>query len=81
MTAALGRSLVLLSLLSATAGALVAFASAKSRSAAGWVWTQRLSYLYGLAIALANGLMVYALLVPDFSVSYVKDVGSRSVPT
>ncbi len=80
MTALIGRSLVLLSLLAATAGALVAFASAKSRGASGWIWTQRLSYLYGLAIALANGVMVYALLVPDFSVSYVEHVGSRSAP-
>ena len=29
----------------------------------------------------ANLLMVYALLTHDFSVSYVAQVGSRSVPT
>jgi cytochrome c-type biogenesis protein CcmF len=81
MTRTLGQSLILLALLTASAGAIVAFVSASRRLADGWRWTQRLVYLYAAAIALANAVMVYALLVPDFSVSYVAHVGSRTVPT
>lgn len=80
MTATLGRYLILLSLLAATAGALVAFASAARRSETGWRWTRRLAYAYAAAIAAANAVMLWALLRPDFSVGYVASVGSRSVP-
>jgi len=80
MTAALGRYLILLSLLAATAGALVAFASAARRNDTGWRWTRRLAYAYAAAIAAANAMMIWALLRPDFSVGYVATVGSRSVP-
>ena len=80
MTAALGRHLVLLALLVATVGSVVGFAAGARRSAAGWVWTRRLAYAYALAMAAANGVMVWALLARDFSVSYVAQVGSRAVP-
>jgi len=82
MTPALGRGLVLLSLLFAVAGSLVAFAAGARRAGGGaLVWARRLAYGYALAVLAANAVMVYALLVPDFSVSYVAHVGSRSVPT
>jgi cytochrome c-type biogenesis protein CcmF len=77
---ALGRSLILLSLLAATAGALVAFAAGRTRSLAGWAWTRRFAYAYSALMIGANLLMVYALLAHDFSVGYVAQVGSRSVP-
>ena len=80
MTAALGRSLVLLALLVATIGVVVASATAVKRSAAGWVWTRRLAYLFALSMVAANLLMVRALLARDFSVSYVAQVGSHAVP-
>jgi cytochrome c-type biogenesis protein CcmF len=80
VTAALGRNLVLLALLLSTAGAVVGFAAGRSRSAAGWAWTRRLVYAFALTMAAANGLMAWALLARDFSVSYVAHVGSRSVP-
>jgi cytochrome c-type biogenesis protein CcmF len=80
VTAGLGRGLILLSLLAASAGALVGFAAAWRRSAAGWAWTRRLAYAYTATIAAANLVMVYALLARDFSVSYVANVGSRAVP-
>ena len=80
MIGSLGRALILLGLLAATAGALVAFVAAVRRSAAGLVWAQRLAYAYAAAMIAANLLMVYALLARDFSVGYVAQVGSRAAP-
>ena len=80
VTAAIGRNLVLLALLASTVGAVVAAATAARRSVAGWAWTRRLAYLFAGAMIAANLLMVWALLARDFSVSYVAQVGSRSVP-
>jgi cytochrome c-type biogenesis protein CcmF len=80
MTAALGRSLMLASLLVATAGALVAFATGRSPTRAGWLWTRRFAYAFAGLMGAANLLMVHALLARDFSVGYVAHVGSRSVP-
>ncbi|MHB0969054.1 MAG: heme lyase CcmF/NrfE family subunit [Thermoanaerobaculia bacterium] len=77
----LGRTLILLSLLAATAGAIAGFAAGARKSATGWGWTKRLAYFYAACIVGANLLMTYALLVPDFSVSYVAQVGSRALPT
>ncbi|HEY0591257.1 MAG TPA: cytochrome c-type biogenesis CcmF C-terminal domain-containing protein, partial [Thermoanaerobaculia bacterium] len=79
MTPALGRSLILLSLLVSTSGAIVAFAAA--RRPAALAWARRLAYLYSAVIIGANLLMVYALLTHDFSVSYVAQVGSLATPT
>ena len=80
MTASLGRLLILASLLIATSGAIISFAAARTRSATALAWSRRLAYGYAAFIALANAVMVYALVVHDFSVSYVSQVGSRSVP-
>jgi cytochrome c-type biogenesis protein CcmF len=80
VTAALGRYLVLLALLASTVGAVAAAATALQRSAAGWQWTRRAAYLFAFAMLAANGLMVWALLARDFSVGYVAQVGSRTVP-
>jgi len=76
----LGRSLILLSLLAATVGAMVGFAAGRRPTPAGVALTRRLAYLYAAIMAAANVLMVYALLAHDFSVSYVAQVGSRAVP-
>ncbi|HEY5611345.1 MAG TPA: cytochrome c biogenesis protein CcsA, partial [Thermoanaerobaculia bacterium] len=80
MIAPLGRLLILLSLLFATAGAVAGFAAAKSGSRSVLAWARRLAYAYAAAIIGANLLMVYALVVHDFSVGYVAQVGSRAVP-
>jgi cytochrome c-type biogenesis protein CcmF len=80
MVPLLGRSLILLSLLVAILGAMLAFAAAARRSAGGALWTRRAAYAFAAIMALANGLMVYALLARDFSVGYVAQVGSRAVP-
>jgi cytochrome c-type biogenesis protein CcmF len=80
VTGAIGRSLVLLALLAATAGALLGAATAQRGSLLGWAWTRRLAYVFAFAMTAANALMIWALLARDFSVSYVAQVGSRSVP-
>ncbi|HEV7768420.1 MAG TPA: cytochrome c biogenesis protein CcsA, partial [Thermoanaerobaculia bacterium] len=81
MIAALGRVLILASLFSAAAGALLGFAAGRTRSVDGLKWARRFSYLYCTFIIGAALLMEYALLTHDFSVGYVAQVGSRSVPT
>jgi cytochrome c-type biogenesis protein CcmF len=81
MTATLGRTLILLALLVSAAGAVVAFAAGRARSAAGARWAERFAYMFAALMVAANLVMVYALLAHDFSVSYVAQVGSRAVPT
>ena len=81
MVPTLGRILILLALLAASAGAVVGFATGARPSNVGWAWARRLAYAFAALMALANLLMEYALLTHDFSVSYVAHVGSRTVPT
>src|SRR5437660_5560221 len=81
MVPALGRILILLALLAASAGALVGFATGARPSGAGWAWARRLAYAFAALMVLANLVMEYALLTHDFSVGYLAPVGSRSVPT
>ena len=81
MVPTLGRTLILLALLAASAGSIVGFATGARPSAAGWKWARRLAYAFAAFMALANLTMEYALLRHDFSVSYVAHVGSRAVPT
>ena len=81
MVPLLGRTLILLALLAASAGSLVGFVAGARPSAVGWKWARRLAYAFAASMVLANVLMEYALLTHDFSVSYVAHVGSRSVPT
>jgi len=76
----LGRSLILLSLLVSVAGAMVAFTAGLRPSVSGWTWSRRFAYAYAALMALANGVMIRALVAHDFSVGYVAQVGSRSVP-
>jgi cytochrome c-type biogenesis protein CcmF len=81
MIAAIGRSTILLSLLVATIGAMVAFAAAARNSEQGRRLARMFAYAFGGLMTFANVLMVYALLTHDFSVSYVAAVGSTLSPT
>src|SRR3984893_12668334 len=81
MVPSLGRILILLGLVAASAGAGVGFATGTRESKVGWAWARRLAYAFAALMTLANLVMEYALLTHDFSVSYVAHVGSRSVPT
>ena len=78
--AALGRLLILASLLAATTGAVLGFASGAKRSLIGLQWTRRFAYAFAALMGLATLVMEYALVTHDFSVSYVAHVGSRAVP-
>jgi cytochrome c-type biogenesis protein CcmF len=77
----LGRALILLALLSSTAGAVVAFAAGKRGSDRLALLARRFGYTYCASMIAAALLMIFALLNHDFSVSYVAQVGSRAVPT
>jgi len=81
MTAALGRSLILASLLVSTSGAVIGFTAGRKHSAEGLKWARRFAYLFAACMVLATLVMEYALLTHDFSVSYVAQVGSRLTPT
>src|SRR5438045_1806693 len=81
MNAVVGRSIIYASLLVSTAGAIIAFAAGRARSGEGLKWAQRFAYLFAALMAAATAVMELALLTHDFSVSYVAQVGSRSVPT
>jgi cytochrome c-type biogenesis protein CcmF len=81
IVATLGRILILASLLVSAAGAVVGFTAGRTRSAQGLKWAQRFAYAFAALMVLATFVMWYALLTHNFSVSYVAQVGSRSVPT
>ena len=80
MTATLGRSLILLSLLVSTAGAVIGFAAGQRRSPLLARLGRNFGYAYAASMVGAALVMLYALVAHDFSVSYVAQVGSRSVP-
>jgi cytochrome c-type biogenesis protein CcmF len=81
VTAELGRALILLALLVSAAGAVVAFSVGRRPTDKGARWAERFAYAFAFLMAAANLVMVYALLTHDFSVSYVAQVGSRTLPT
>lgn len=81
MIAFLGRSLILVSLFAAAAGAVLGFVSGRGDNPIALAWLRRLVNLFCVSIVAANLVMVRALLTHDFSVSYVAQVGSRSLPT
>jgi cytochrome c-type biogenesis protein CcmF len=81
VTPAVGRALILIALLAASAGAVVAFATGRRYTLEGARWVRRLAFAFAIAIGLANALMVYALVTHDFRVSYVAQVGSLASPT
>ena len=81
MISTLGQSLILGALITTGAGSILAFVAGAKRSVEGVAWARRAAQLFAILLILANVLMVYALLVPDFSVGYVAKVGSTKVPT
>ena len=81
MTASIGRGLVLLSLLCASGGAVAAFAAFARKRSDLTTMAVRAAYGFSLAMFLANVWMVAGLLRNDFSISYVAQVGSISLPT
>jgi cytochrome c-type biogenesis protein CcmF len=76
----LGRALILAALGLAGAGAVTGYAAGRSGSAKGLQWTKRLAWAFGAALVLSNVVMIWALLARDYTVAYVDQVGSDSIP-
>ena len=75
-----GRTAVLVGLAACAIGAVTGIFAGARRSEEAWRWTRWMAYVFGVSASVAVGLMEYALLTHDFSVSYVAEVGSRSTP-
>ena len=80
MISILGRLLVLIALAACGIGAISGIAGGAKRSSQAWKWSRISAYIAFFAMAGAVGLMEYALITDDFSVSYVAKVGSISTP-
>lgn len=80
MISILGRAAILIALAACATGAVVGFVGGARRSKEAWRWSRLMSYLFFAACTVALGLMEYALITHDFSVSYVASVGSTTTP-
>jgi cytochrome c-type biogenesis protein CcmF len=80
MIPALGRFIILASVLVSTTGAIIAYAAGAKRSPEGLRWSQRFAYAFAALMIAATAVMEYALITHDFSVQYVAHVGSTQVP-
>lgn len=81
MHSILGRTLVLMALGAASFGCVMGLLSGYRQSREAMLWARRAAYTFSVTMVLANLVMLSALLVPDFSVSYVAQVGSHDSPT
>jgi len=77
----LGNALVMLALLAASSGAVVGFWAGFKKSTSAWMAARNLGMIFAGSMIAANLVMVRALLVHDFSVKYVAEVGSLETPT
>ncbi|MCB9669190.1 MAG: heme lyase CcmF/NrfE family subunit [Alphaproteobacteria bacterium] len=68
-------------LLFATLGSVMGFVAGSRYSERAWQLTRTFAVAFSGSMLAANLLMVYALLVHDFTVSYVAQVGSTESPT
>ncbi len=80
MISILGRSMVLIALAISVLGAFAGIAGGIKRSDKAWKWARISAYVAAAAMTAAIGLMEYALITHDFSVSYVAKVGSTTTP-
>jgi cytochrome c-type biogenesis protein CcmF len=76
----LGRALLFLGLGASAAAFSAGVIAGLRRSPEAARWTRNLTLVSAGAFTAATLLMVYALLVHDFSVTYVADVGSTTTP-
>ncbi|MGA9525296.1 MAG: cytochrome c-type biogenesis CcmF C-terminal domain-containing protein [Myxococcaceae bacterium] len=81
MNSTLGFGFVLLSIAFAAFGGVAGIVGGLTRREALYPWIHRSATGFFLSQLAANGVMVYALLTRDFSVSYVAQVGSHATPT
>ncbi len=80
MISLLGRTALLVALAACTMGVITGVAAGLKKSEEALRWTRVLTWIFGVSTTIAVGLMEYALLTHDFSVSYVAQVGSRASP-
>ena len=80
MIPTLGRALLFLGLGASAAAISAGIIAGLRRSPEAAKWTRNLTLVSAGAFSAATLLMVYALLVHDFSVAYVADVGSTTTP-
>ncbi len=80
MICLLGRGLLYLTLAASGAGLVTGLAGGLRDDERAGAWARRMAYVSAGASSLATLLLVYALVVHDFSVSYVADVGSLETP-
>ncbi|MEO0812560.1 MAG: cytochrome c biogenesis protein CcsA, partial [Myxococcota bacterium] len=81
MNATLGHGLVLLGLAAAGFGTVTGLIGGAKQNVKMLQWTRSAVYVFAAAMIFANLVMVRALLMHDFSVSYVAQVGSTTTPT
>jgi cytochrome c-type biogenesis protein CcmF len=77
----LGSIAVLVGLGAAGFGSIAGMLAGRRQSRVGLRWTETSVYVYAGSMVFANLVMVRALLVRDFSVPYVAQVGSHATPT
>jgi cytochrome c-type biogenesis protein CcmF len=77
----LGQGLVLVGLAAAGFGCVMGLLSGYRQNREAMRQARAAAYIFSAAMILANIVMVIALLIPDFSVSYVAQVGSLASPT
>ena len=76
----LGRAAVLLGLAACSVGAVTGTWAGRTGREDVWRWTRWMALVFMVAIAIATGLMEYALITHDYSVKYVAEVGSNETP-
>ena len=77
----LGRIFILVALGACTMGAVAGFTSGVRGSDEALQFARKMVWVFFLAVTGAVITMEYALLAPDFSVSYVAQVGGSDLPT
>jgi cytochrome c-type biogenesis protein CcmF len=80
MISTLGRGLVLGALFFATTGTFAGWVAGARKSRQAWQVARNAAYGFAASMLAANLLMIYALVVKDFSVEYVTEVGSLATP-
>jgi cytochrome c-type biogenesis protein CcmF len=81
MTSLLGTGLVLVGLAFAACGGVAGIIGGLQGRSEALRLARWGTVGFGVSMLLANAVMIAALLLPDFSVSYVAQVGSRATPT
>lgn len=80
MISFVGRGLVMAALFFATFGSFVGLIAGRRYSDEAWQLTRFFAVAFAVSMIGANLLMTYALLIDDFTVSYVAQVGSTEAP-